>query len=87
MWANCATLSGCAYRIVFADSSNHWIVDFAHPGIYPDWPEDQRLFDIRPGYGNEARQPDEDEDSTTVQWYVPNPYIQGSPNSWWVQGR
>ncbi len=65
--------NGCAFRRVITNGSGDWLADFSAVGEDGD---EQDLFDIRPGIGNEARQPDEDGDSTTVQWRLINPYIQ-----------
>ncbi|MEK7324251.1 MAG: hypothetical protein AAB217_03210, partial [Chloroflexota bacterium] len=64
--------NGCAFRRVFADANDNWIADFSVPGEDGD---EQETFDIRPGTGNEARQPDDDGDTTNVQWRVPNPTL------------
>ncbi len=78
-------VSGChAYRRVNADEFGNWTVDFAHVGEDPD---EQELFDIVPGTANEARQSDADGDTTTVQWRVPDPYIESCPDCDWVQAR
>ena len=61
---------GCAFRRVTTNGSGNWLADFSEVGEDGD---EQDLFDIVPGTGNEARQPDIDGDSTTVQWWVPNP--------------
>jgi ABC-type oligopeptide transport system substrate-binding subunit/ABC-type branched-subunit amino acid transport system substrate-binding protein len=59
---------GCyGFRRVYADVNGNWIVDFSVPGEDND---EQDIFDILPGTASEARQPDNDWDSTTVQWYA-----------------
>jgi hypothetical protein len=50
------------------------VADFSVPGLGTD-PDEQRLFDIKPGTGNEVRQPDEDGDHTDIDWSAYNPTI------------
>ncbi len=65
--------SGCfGFRRVFADANGDWLADFSIPGEDSD---EQDVYDIRPGMGNEARQVDDDGDKTIVEWYLPNPTI------------
>ncbi len=67
--------NGCAIRRVTANGLGNWVADFSAPGAGPD-PDEQALFDIKPGTGNEVRQPDEDGDHTDIDWYVLNPHLQ-----------
>ncbi|HXQ33495.1 MAG TPA: hypothetical protein VN843_05690, partial [Anaerolineales bacterium] len=67
------------FRRVFADGNGDWVADFSVPGEDED---EQDTFDIVPGTSNEARQPDEDWDTTNVQWRVPNPRI----DAWYRDG-
>ncbi len=77
--------NGCyGYRRVIADTNGDWIADFAHVGEDSD---EQDIIDIKPGMGNEARQNDGDGDNTQYGWYVPNPFVEASPNSNWVHAR
>ncbi|RPI91445.1 MAG: extracellular solute-binding protein [Chloroflexi bacterium] len=76
--------NGCSYRHVLADANGDWIADFAHPG---DESNEQQLFDLIPGSRSSVHQSDESGDNTTVDWHVPNPYIEASPRNNWVRVR
>jgi len=73
--------SVCAFRRVTANLSGQWMANFSEVGEDPD---EQDLFNIIPGTSSEARQGDVDGDNTTVSWRVPNPYIQASSSSDWI---
>ena len=66
---------GChAIRRILADDDGEWIANFSLPGSDGD-ERDNETFNIVPGTGSEVRQPDEDGDTTAVQWRLPNPYF------------
>jgi ABC-type xylose transport system substrate-binding protein len=75
--------SHCAFRRVTTNGSGNWLANFHVTGEDDD---EQDLFDIVPGTGNEARQSDNDRNSTTVQWRVPNPNVQARANDNRVEG-
>jgi hypothetical protein len=59
---------------VFADVSGHWQIDYS----------DQ--FDIRPGFGMDATEFDEDGDGTSFDYWVPNPRFTVFPEWEYVEG-
>jgi len=73
--------NGCAFRRVTADATGNWLADFSIPGEDGD---EQNLFDIRPGTGSEARQYDEDGDSSSVSWRALDPTISARLNLNWI---
>jgi hypothetical protein len=58
---------GCTYRTELADSNGDWATDFSLLG---DQPWEQTTFDLLPGTNGNARQWDDDIDSTMIQWAV-----------------
>jgi hypothetical protein len=58
---------GCTYRTELADSNGDWATDFSLPG---DQPWEQTTFDLLYGSNGNARQWDDDIDSTMIQWAV-----------------
>ncbi|MEW5986420.1 MAG: ABC transporter substrate-binding protein [Chloroflexota bacterium] len=63
-WINCAD------RHEVADEFGNWTADFSVPGD-EDW--ETATHDLIPGSGGEARQSDEDGDTTQYSWWVFNP--------------
>lgn len=57
---------GCAIRRTVIAADGTWLLDFSVPGG-PE-PDEQKTFDIQECYGHEARQHDEDGDSTQYGW-------------------
>ncbi|MBI5352063.1 MAG: BMP family ABC transporter substrate-binding protein [Chloroflexi bacterium] len=75
--ANCGD-AGCAANLnVTANGSGDWSADFS--GVDGG--------DLQLGSRGEVQAPDSDGDATTVQWNVPNPYIEASAQDNWVHAR
>jgi|GEM_PF-1820053 len=69
---------GMAWRHVDADGAGNWSVDFS---IEPAEGQGEGTADIGPGTEGEARQQDEDMDSTAIGWRVPDTYFRVNPHS------
>ncbi|MCP4303289.1 MAG: hypothetical protein GY788_00090 [bacterium] len=71
-------------RTVQADGSGLWIADFSVPGT-EDW--EQEVHDIEPGTNGEANEPDEDGDSTQLEWHLAGlPEFGVSATHDWIEG-
>ena len=78
----CANIpDNCVRRWVTGDGSGRWTADYGAPGLPPD---DPATFDVQPGSNGWMAEEDADSDLTWLNWSVPDPYIQASPDSNWV---
>ena len=78
LWA--CDVNNCFGRHVVADGNGVWSADFANPGIEAD---EQNTIDILPGTWLYSSKVDEDTDSTTYGWYVPNPTSGSATGEGW----
>jgi hypothetical protein len=69
----------CTWRHVTTDGNGNWIADFSIPGAGND---EQGLFNIQPGTSSWVNQRDEDRDETSIQWSVPNIFIEAWKMGW-----
>jgi hypothetical protein len=60
-------IGGCTSRTELVDSNGNWATNFSLPG---DQPWEQTTFDLLPGVNGNARQWDDDIDTTMIQWVV-----------------
>ncbi len=68
-------------RWVQADFGGHWSIDFST--LSPE----STTYDIVPGTSGQAKDYDQDGDSTQIGWRINNPSIQANLGNHWVQGR
>jgi len=77
MWFN----SSCC-RNFQADGSGVWSVDYRQPG-----PNGEPIADIKLGSSGTVNARDIDGDNTSLDWNIPNPYIEGSVINDWIHAR
>ena len=79
----CLRISGCIWRFVTADGSGVWLADYSARGPRP---EEQELYDIRPGESLDVAQYDGDGDGTGYDYWIPNPRFTVFPEWEYIEG-
>ncbi|NLI70327.1 MAG: hypothetical protein GX364_05660 [Firmicutes bacterium] len=71
-------------RMVIADEEGNWVADFSQDVGEEPW---DRAHDIEPGDRGSVCQPDEDDDCTCIDWFVPDPFLEVTINHGPIEGR
>lgn len=83
VWVDACDPGGCTQRHETADISGNWTADYS---VFGDEEFEQNTFDLVYGSNGEARQHDDDGDSTQYGWNIPHPRFSVTVNNKYVNG-